>query len=190
LVLFSTIFIVGRVFGLLREIHSFRKILIMKTTNFNRSFFASFAGVAIAGTLLLSACDKDKDDTKAPNAKYTISGAASGAQEVPAVTTTATGNLTGSYDTVSKQLIYSINWTGLSGDASMAHFHGPALAGEDAPPIETVSIVTNGMAGIAADTITASAVLHTALLAGKVYYNIHTVANPGGEIRGQVNVSQ
>jgi hypothetical protein len=162
----------------------------MKTKNFKHSFFASLAGVALAGTLLLSACDKDKDDTKAPNAKYTISGAASGGQEVPAVTTTAAGTLTGSYDTVSKQLIYSINWTGLSDSATMTHFHGPALAGENAPPIETLSIVTNGIAGLVTDTITASAVLHTALLAGKVYYNIHTVANPDGEIRGQVNVSQ
>ena len=162
----------------------------MKTKNFNRSFFASMAGVAIAGTLLLSACDKNKDDTKAPNAKYSISGAASGAQEVPAVTTSATGSLTGSYDTLSKQLIYSISWTGISGDASMAHFHGPALAGESAVALEPLTIVTNGLSGIASDTITASAALHTALLAGKVYYNVHTVANPDGEIRGQVNVSQ
>ena len=162
----------------------------METKNFKRRFLAPLASVALAGTLLLSACDKNDDDIKDTNAKYSISGAASGAQEVPAVTTSATGNLTGSYDTLSKQLIYSINWTGLSGDVSMAHFHGPALAGEDASPIETLSIVTNGMAGIAKDTITASATLHSALMAGKVYYNIHTVANPGGEIRGQVNVSQ
>lgn len=150
----------------------------------------AIAGVAIAGTFLLSACDKDDDDKMTPNAKYTISGAASGAQEVPAVTTTATGNLTGSYDTVSKQLIYSINWTGLSGDVTVAHFHGPALAGESASPLQDLTIVTNGMAGVATDTITASADLHTALLAGKVYYNVHTLTNPDGEIRGQVNVSQ
>ena len=162
----------------------------MKTKNFNRSFFASLAGVTIAGALLLSACDKKKDDTKVPNAKYTISGAASGSQEVPAVTTSATATLTGSYDTVSRQLIYSVNWTGLSGDATMAHFHGPALAGEEADPIEPLSIVANGMAGIATDTITVSADLHSALMAGKAYYNIHTVANPDGEIRAQVNVSQ
>ena len=163
----------------------------METKNLKRRFLAPLASVAFAGTLLLSACDKDDDDdTKNPKAMYSISGAASGQQEVPAVTTSATGNLTGSYDTVSKQLIYSISWNGLSGDVSMAHFHGPALAGEDAPPIETLSIVTNGMAGMAKDTITASAALHSSLMAGKVYYNIHTVANPGGEIRGQVNVSQ
>jgi hypothetical protein len=154
------------------------------------SFFASVAGVAIAGMLVLSSCDKDDDDKDVKGAKYSLSGTASGAQEVPAVTTTASGTLTGSYDTVSKSLIYSISWTGLSGDATMAHFHGPALAGEIAAPIETLTITTNGMAGIATDTITASAALHSALMAGKVYYNVHTAAHPDGEIRSQVNVAQ
>ena len=154
------------------------------------SLFASVAGVAIAGMLVLSSCDKDDDDKDVKGAKYSLSGTASGAQEVPAVTTTASGTLTGSYDTVSKSLIYSISWTGLSGDATMAHFHGPALAGEIASPIETLTITTNGMAGIATDTITASAALHSALMAGKVYYNVHTVAHPDGEIRSQVNVAQ
>lgn len=167
--------------------------MIMKQTFLGRTrFFASVAGVAIAGMLVLSACDKDDDDDikNPPGAKYSISGTASGNQEVPAVSTTATGTLSGSYDTVSKSLIYSISWTGLSGDAAMAHFHGPALAGENAPPIETLAIITNGIAGAAKDTITASAALHTALMAGKVYYNVHTAANPDGEIRGHVNLSQ
>jgi hypothetical protein len=163
----------------------------MKTKSFKLRFFAALTGVAIAGTFLLSACDKKDDDNKVvPNAKYTLSGAASGDQEVPAVTTTATAALTGSYDTVSKQLIYTVNWTGLSGDATVAHFHGPAVAGESASPLQDLTIVTNGMTGVASDTITASADLHTALLAGKVYYNVHTALNPDGEIRGQVLVSQ
>lgn len=150
------------------------------------------AGIAIAGMLFLSACDKDDDDDikNPPGAKYSISGSASGDQEVPAVSTTATGTLSGSYDTASKSLIYSINWTGLSGEAAMAHFHGPASAGETAPPIETLTIVNNGAAGSAKDTITASAALHSALVAGKVYYNIHTAAHPDGEIRGHVNLGQ
>src|SRR5687767_3191967 len=153
----------------------------MKTRNFRSIFAASLASIAIAGTMFLSSCDKDDDDDFiTPNAKYTISGAADGAQEVPAVTTTGTGSLTGSYDTVSKQLIYAINWTGLTGDVNAAHFHGPALAGESAGPLQDIGIVTNGAAGSTADTITASADLHTALLAGKVYYNLHTAAYPDG----------
>ncbi|HKZ67028.1 MAG TPA: CHRD domain-containing protein [Chitinophagaceae bacterium] len=163
----------------------------MKKNFLDRSrFFVSVAAIAIAGVLVLPSCDDDDDDMKPPSAKYNLSGSASGAQEVPAVTTTASGTLSGSYDTVSKSLIYSVNWTGLSGDATMAHFHGPALAGEVAPPIETLTITTNGMAGTATDTVTASAALHTALVAGKVYYNVHTAINPDGEIRGHVNLAQ
>ena len=163
----------------------------MKKNFLDRSrFFVSVAAIAIAGVLVLPSCDDDDDDMKPPSAKYNLSGSASGAQEVPAVTTTASGTLSGSYDTVSKSLIYSVNWTGLSGDATMAHFHGPALAGEVAPPIETSTITTNGMAGTATDTVTASAALHTALVAGKVYYNVHTAINPDGEIRGHVNLAQ
>jgi hypothetical protein len=162
----------------------------MKTRNFRNIFMASLAGLAIAGTVFIASCDKENDDDiKNPNAKYTISGAASGAQETPPVTTNGAATLTGSYDSLSKQLIYSINWTGLSGDVTVAHFHGPALAGESASPLQDIAIVANGMNGSTADTITASTDLHMALLAGKVYYNLHTAANPDGEIRGQVNLS-
>ena len=150
---------------------------------------ASLAGLAIAGTAFISSCEDDDDDIMTPKAMYTISGAASGAQEIPPVTTNGAATLTGSYDTISKQLIYAINWTGLSGEVIVAHFHGPALATESAAPLQDITIVTNGMDGSTADTITAAADLHTALLAGKVYYNLHTAAYPDGEIRAQVNLA-
>jgi len=64
----------------------------------------------------------------------------------------------------------------------MAHFHGPAEAGKNAPvdiPLKTVTSPLDG-----------SAVLNGAqaadLMAGKLYFNIHTDANKGGEVRGQV----
>jgi len=85
--------------------------------------------------------------------------------------------------------MYSITWTGLTGELTVAHFHGPALAGENASPLQDIPIVTNGMSGSTADTITASSDLHTALMAGKVYYNLHTAAYPDGEIRSQVNLT-
>lgn len=153
------------------------------------SFLGSLAAFAFLGLVTFSSCDKEESDSKPKSAKFSISGAATGAQEVPAVTSTATGNLTGSYDTASKSLIYTVTWTGLSGEVTMAHFHGPALAGVIAPPMETLTITSNGMAGTATDTITATSALHAALLAGQVYYNIHTATNPDGEIRGQVVVA-
>ena len=150
---------------------------------------ASLAGLALAGTMVISSCDKDDDDIKDPHEKFTLSGNASGDQEVPAVTTSATGTLSGTYDKDSKELTYTINWTGLSGDITVAHFHGPAAAGETASPLQDITIGTNGMDGTTSATITASDALHSALLDGKVYYNLHTAANPDGEIRGHVTLT-
>ena len=151
---------------------------------------ASLVGLALAGTMVISSCDKDDDDIKTPKNKYTLSGNASGDQEVPAVTTSATATLTGTYDKESRELTYTINWTGLSGDVTAAHFHGPAAAGETASPLQDITIGTNGMDGSASATISASDALNSALLDGKVYYNLHTAANPDGEIRGHVTLTQ
>ncbi|HEX2534370.1 MAG TPA: CHRD domain-containing protein, partial [Chitinophagaceae bacterium] len=118
------------------------------------------------------------------------SGTASGAQEVPAVTTNATANLTGSYNETSNQLTYSITWTGLSGDATMAHFHGPAMAGQVAPPLITLNIVTNGTNGTAAGTVNIVDSVEQFFKEGKMYYNIHTTANQPGEIRSQVTLQR
>jgi uncharacterized surface anchored protein len=154
----------------------------MKIKLFSKSaLIALCAGVS----LILASCDDDDDDL-VNNKMYTISGDASGAQEVPPVTTSATGTLSGTYNANTNELQYNINWTGLSGDVSAAHFHGPALAGADADPIITLAVTTNGVNG----NITGTATLHDSteahLLNGKLYYNLHTALNPGGEIRGQV----
>src|SRR5690242_4770684 len=44
---------------------------------------------------------------------------------------TGTGEVT--YDTASKTLSWTINFDGLTGPATMAHFHGPAAPGANAP---------------------------------------------------------
>ena len=63
-----------------------------------------------------------------------------------------------------------------------AHFHGPAGAGVNAPPVVNLTPLES--------PITGSAVLTDAqvadLKAGRWYINIHTAQNPKGEIRGQV----
>ena len=76
-----------------------------------------------------------------------------------------------------------MTYSGLSGAATAAHFHGPAAAGANAGPIVPIS-------GSLASPITGNATLTDAqatdLAAGKLYFNIHTDANKGGEIRGQM----
>src|ERR1700722_13251579 len=53
--------------------------------------------------------------------------------EVPPNTSGASGTLTGTYDTATKTVTYSVVYSGLTGPATMAHFHGPAPVGKNAP---------------------------------------------------------
>jgi CHRD domain len=103
--------------------------------------------------------------------------------EVPPNASTASGTADLDYDAASKKLSWKITYSGLTGPASAAHFHGPAEAGKNAgvevaipnagtSPVEGSATLTDAQA---AD-----------LTGGKLYINFHTAANPGGEIRGQV----
>lgn len=105
-----------------------------------------------------------------------------GAQQVPPVTTDGKGTADITFDTETKTLTWTVEYSGLSGDAAAGHFHGPAEKGANAGvavPFEN-----------AASPIKGSAVLTDAqaadLTAGKYYVNIHTAAHKDGEIRGQV----
>ncbi|MGV2291089.1 CHRD domain-containing protein [Trinickia sp. YCB016] len=104
--------------------------------------------------------------------------------EVPPRVSQGHGALNATFDTSSKALKWNITYAGLSGPAVAAHFHGPAPVGQNADvqvPIPKGKLASpiDGSA-----TLTDSQVAD--LMAGKWYFNIHTAANPSGEIRGQV----
>ena len=156
----------------------------MKTFKFLDRILYSVLALSIL--VFQSSCDGDDDiiDTQ-----YTLSGNATGAQEVPSNTATGTGTLSGSYNSSNNTLNYTINWTGLTGNLTAAHFHGPALSGATAGPIHDINITSNGTSGTATSTIVLHDTTEAHLLAGKLYYNLHTVAYPNGEIRSQVVVA-
>ena len=79
-------------------------------------------------------------------------------------------------------LKYKIVYTGLSGPATAAHFHGPAAAGANAGVVLPFANPESPIEGQATLTTTQAA----DLMAGRWYANIHTAANPNGEIRGQL----
>jgi hypothetical protein len=106
-----------------------------------------------------------------------------GKSEVPPTTSTGTGTADIDYDPASKKLSWKLTYTGLSGPATAAHFHGPAAAGENAKPAVAIPAATSSPAEGSATLTDAQA---ADLAAGKYYVNVHTAANPGGEIRGQV----
>ncbi len=109
--------------------------------------------------------------------------ALSGASEVPPKNVTGTGAVSATLDTQTKQFHYKVTYSGLTGEASAAHFHGPAAPGVNAgvavgmkPPLTSP---IEGDASLTAEQV-------ADLLAGRWYFNVHTAANPGGELRGQL----
>lgn len=104
-----------------------------------------------------------------------------GGQEVPAVVTDAYGLGVFNLSKSGYKLQIHVVVQGLSGPITGAHFH-QAAAGENGDVVENLTDFVNGNTIVA--TVDPAAYL-SALQAGNIYLNIHTEANPGGEIRGQ-----
>lgn len=118
----------------------------------------------------------------------------SGANEVPPVTSTGTGTFRATASTNS--LAYTLSASGTATNITLAHIHSGA-AGANGPVV--ANIYLGGGTGIAAlnqsGVITQAdlvgpmagdmAAFMSALRAGTLYVNVHTVANPGGELRAQ-----
>ncbi len=139
---------------------------------------ASLAALSLAGLMLASApaYAEIKD----------MAATLNGASEVPATDSAATGELKATYDTDTMELKWTVTYDGLTGEATAAHFHGPAdakanasptvpIEGALASPIEGTAKLTEEQAG--------------QLQEGMWYFNIHTAAHPDGEIRGQVTAA-
>jgi hypothetical protein len=88
------------------------------------------------------------------------------------------------FDSQTNDLSWHITWSGLTGDATAAHFHGLAKPGVAAPPILPIHSKPMESPLIGSQTITPDQAKD--LLAGLWYFNVHTAANPMGELRGQV----
>ncbi len=133
----------------------------------------------LASVLALAACNI----TPTLSGTRTMLTSLSGAGEVPLVNSAGTGSAETSYNIDTHLLRWTVTYSGLSGPVTGGHFHGPAMAGQNAP-------VAVPFTGSLASPISGSVILTPAqtsdLLAGKWYINLHTAANPGGEIRGQV----
>ncbi len=112
-----------------------------------------------------------------------------GSQEVPAVTTTASGTGTFLLTANGTQLVYNITVNGLT--PSAAHFHN-AAQGVAGNVVRDLALTNNTTSGTWSSTETTQAFsdsMLSELLRGRLYVNVHTSANPGGEIRGQVLLS-
>jgi hypothetical protein len=130
-------------------------------------------------TLALGAAIAFSGTAFAEKMKATLDGKA----EVPPNASTGTGTADIDYDPATKKLSWKLTYSGLSGPATAAHFHGPAEAGKNGGVAVAIPNATSSPAEGSATLTDAQA---ADLTSGKYYVNVHTAANPGGEIRGQV----
>jgi glucose/arabinose dehydrogenase len=112
----------------------------------------------------------------------------SGLNERPnPLTNSATGF--GIFSLEGNRLAFNINYTGLSGPATLAHIHGPANTTAaigvqiDLAPYHNGPFSTNGSFSGA---VTLTSAQRAMLLNGLTYFNVHTGAHPPGEARGQI----
>jgi hypothetical protein len=110
----------------------------------------------------------------------------SGAQQVPSVQTNGSGTATLTYDPATRRLTWSVTFSGLSSDATMAHFHGPAATGKNAGVLIWISKQGSAPASPITGETTLTPEQAQQFAAGDWYVNVHTKEHPGGEIRGQV----
>jgi hypothetical protein len=121
-----------------------------------------------------------------------FSASLSGDQEVPPVTTSATGTASVTISDDESTISYSVTYSGLSGDLAAAHIHlgakgtnGGVLFPLAHGPSPFDGTLTSADFTATGDVDTYDKALD-AIRAGDTYVNLHTAANPGGEIRGQL----
>lgn len=140
--------------------------------SFTKTLFASaILAVGIAGCNAMPASDK-----------VALTGQMTATQEAPPTASTGTGTAEAWLNKDTNVLTWKVSFTGLTGPATAAHFHGPAAPGSNAGVVVPFSGTTSPLEGQATLTPAQAA----DLLAGKWYANVHTAANKGGEIRGQL----
>jgi hypothetical protein len=123
-----------------------------------------------------------------------------------AIETDATGSFTASISALgdSASLTYDIEFAGLDSNSTAAHVHGPADENNTGavlvdltaiPPGGSGTVQLGGTSGTGSGIIDLKAdatatvsgdSLHTLLLAGRLYVDVHSSANAAGEIRGQL----
>ena len=136
---------------------------------------------------ILISCSDDTEEVERDNIYYgTIS--MTGAQETPAVTTSATGSIDANYNRLTKTLSYNIVFSGLVDSAVAAHIHGLGEVGVKADIVQTFANFPRRKAGSYSGSLLIDGVKFTEeyLLGGRYYINIHSKTYSGGEIRGQL----
>ncbi len=136
--------------------------------------------IIVAGILLFASCSKSDPVPADPNIIF--KGTLSGANEVPANTSTASGTVTVTFNNDTKVLSLAATFTGLTPTAAHIHnaaagVNGGVIFGLGSAPFSSPVNYTS---------VALTPTQETELKANNYYVNFHTAANPGGEIRAQL----
>ncbi len=164
--------------------------------------------VMTAAVAAIVACGSDTVSPKPVSKIVNLKATMAGANEAPAVTTSATGTFTATLDTSTNVFTYDVTFAGLGTNSTAGHIHGPfpnaagtgtsgvilnfaTLPGATFVP-GTTSGTAHGQVTLNAGTQISTTVngdsLRKLILGGLTYANVHTTQNGGGEIRGQIIV--
>ncbi len=156
--------------------------------------FTSLLFVLVFG---MTSCEKNAEKKKTTD--YEKKGILlTGAQETPAVPSTALGTMDVFYTKETRLLTWSVTWSGLTGPVAAMHIHGLAPRGFAAGVVQNIITASNGIATpnatlypatgkFSGTTLVDGSIIKEAdLLNGFYYMNIHTATYPGGEIRAQI----
>jgi len=109
-----------------------------------------------------------------------------GAQQNPPVASPSTGVALVLLDKTTNNVCYRISYTPLGGTELLAHFHGPAAPGQDAPVLVNITPSPSPVGSPKHGCVLFAKDQVKMLTKGLMYINVHTSIAPNGEIRGQV----
>ena len=126
------------------------------------------------------------ESTESLRSGGSFSGQLSGTQEVPPVSTAATGRGSVQLNADETEISVRLNFTGLSSPSTVGHIHGPAAIGSNASPIFNLTGLGNTSAQLGPFLFAVTPQQVSDLKAGLWYFNVHSQNNPAGEIRAQI----
>jgi len=169
-----------------------------------------------AAAIVATACGGDDDTTQPVSKIVNFSATMTPAGEPGTLVGNPTGNgtFTATLDTSTNVFKWNGTFSGLTSNVNNGHIHGPFPSGTATaagvilnfnPAVSTgqsfTGVTFTGLSSATSGSISGQVVLNSSLtlttqingdslrkllLAGAAYVNIHTVSNPGGEIRGQI----
>jgi hypothetical protein len=139
-----------------------------------RSLWRSSVGAAV---LLAAGCAQPMSSSAPTGSNVTLTGA----QEVPPVNTAATGSGT-IIVLMDRSVSGTVSTSGVAGTAAHIHLAAP---GQNGPVIIPLNKTGENLWAVP-DSIRLNDAQYEAYRLGNLYVNVHSAANPAGEIRGQV----